>query len=335
MVNDSEAIRRYINLVESNTGSGTTILSEGVLDNLRNTISNKLGSRERDKLASKLSQEWSKWLGQTDREGTLGDMVRFMKVRVGFNDDDIDGVVSSVTGNSIKGSKDQEQDNEADKDHDGDEEEDDGRPLPKDLNAKMSDYDKVHQKLNPNLDRDVIVDDPSKYMTDGEIDKEKVIAKLNNLPRGSILRLGDREFDFDYGTNEGLIQEKDDTFLGRLSGKGRILSKDTVQQLFNKAAAHINDEYLNNPEKQKQYADANREEPESHQRRRDVNNRYTGSYDKSTMRRELEYEGLSVQAASRLLNKVRDARSVSDLSNQDMHTLAMIGFAFAKARKIQ
>lgn len=334
MANNSEDIRRIMNLLEDANTSEPSILEEGVLDNLRNAINRRLGNKEREKLTSRLTQEWSKWLGQTDREGTIDDMERFMKLRIGFTEEDIDTVMRTVLKTPAKK-------NDADgrdQDENPDDEED-GTPLPKDLNAKLSDYDKVHQKSDPDADEEVVEDDPEKYMSNGKLDNLKILQKLNNLPAGTTLKLGNREFYLEDDVNEDIITEKGPTVLDDLADKNSVLSKQQIQDFFNKAAAYINDEYLTNATRQRsgdtaKYNDAPDVPGRGYDGRgmRSPVGRNGGVYDRSLMRDALEREGLSIHSASRLLNKAQSTRSVSELSDQDMHTLAMIGYAFAKSR---
>jgi hypothetical protein len=156
MSNDSERMRQVLNLLES----CETPVNEGWVGNLKNKIKRRLGDKERKKLASDLKKQWLTWLGQTDREGTLEDMDRFMTHRIGFTDEDIDFVMHKA--NLRQGSDEPAEPNAEEKPIEktiktGAEQEEDGRPLPKDLNTKLSDYGEVGKKTNEAEDYDETV----------------------------------------------------------------------------------------------------------------------------------------------------------------------------------
>jgi hypothetical protein len=100
----SEDIRKILNLLESAETPesideavellGEDFLSEGWLTNFSNKMKRKMGQRELAKLSKRLNDEWHTWLGQVSRTGDLDDMKRFMKMRVGFNDKDIEQVLN-------------------------------------------------------------------------------------------------------------------------------------------------------------------------------------------------------------------------------------------------
>lgn len=233
MANNSDDFRRLMNLMES---FQEPVLLEGWVDRLAGIFNGKsMGAHERSQMAKELVAEWNKWLGQTDRTGDLEDMIRFMKMRVGFNDTDI-GIVLDRAGIVINGDEGEADDAEADSSDDtpdapqagkadADSEDDDaldldggydpeeGIPLPTDLNAKLNDYktgklggqtkapSAASAKSTPAKDAGkVVVDDPKKYiLPSGDYDRDKARRRLHSLPKGTTLKIGDRSYRLTVG----------------------------------------------------------------------------------------------------------------------------------------
>lgn len=89
MANNAADIRQILNLIES--VQLPTILNEGPLTGLKAALGNgeAQGSLQRADLADRMKREWSIWLGQTSRSGSLDDMIQFLNVRVGLEPHDI------------------------------------------------------------------------------------------------------------------------------------------------------------------------------------------------------------------------------------------------------
>lgn len=234
MANNSDDFRRLMNLMES---FQEPVLLEGWVDRLAGVFNGKsMGAHERAKMAKELVGEWNKWLGQTDRTGDLEDMIRFMKMRVGFNDTDI-GIVLDRAGIEVGGEEDEQEDDAQDADADAPEgqpeaskaaaepededaldlgngyDPEEGIPLPTDLNAKLNDYKTgklggqtkapaaAPAKAEPAKDEGkTVIDDPKKYiLPSGEYDREKARRRLHSLPRGTKLKIGNRAYRLTVG----------------------------------------------------------------------------------------------------------------------------------------
>lgn len=88
-------IRNLMNLLDSvlapELPSQTMILNEGPFTGLKAAMgdSRAQGELQRADLADRMAREWKVWLGQTNRTGTIEDMVQYLHVRVGLEPDDI------------------------------------------------------------------------------------------------------------------------------------------------------------------------------------------------------------------------------------------------------
>lgn len=93
MSSPSDEIRKFINIVEGSVDYSEP-LNEGILDDIKGSLSKARGKRDRRKLVKYLSQEWQGWLGRTQGEGTIRDMIGFMKKEVGLSNNDINEILN-------------------------------------------------------------------------------------------------------------------------------------------------------------------------------------------------------------------------------------------------
>lgn len=330
MASESERIRQLMDLLEGNTKP--MILNEGWLQNLRNKKIKKLGNKERAEMAQRLKGEWLKWLGQTGRQGTMDDMHRFMKMRIGFEDHDIDAVTHA--------SLEPEEAPEAEA-APAEPNEEDGIPLPKDLNAKLSDFGEVGIKVEPKdnkVEPREIVDNPRKYqLANGDWDRKKVSAKLDKMQIGDKLTLGTSTFSRSVGEvpkNESVMEANEDD--------AEVLSDDVVDAIFDASAARINDEYLLNGPRNDQAsaaADAaaaglggNRN---SGRQPNDRGEMPSGRYDTKEMLAILQSDlNVSRDKLKKITDHVKKntEEGYAGMQRTDVDVLARIGYALLRAR---
>jgi hypothetical protein len=341
-----------MSLVES---TQEPVLLEGWLTNLKNKRIRRLGSKERAEMAHRLKQEWLKWLGQTGRQGTDDDMDRFMRVRIGFSDKDVAVVKDKVFDDSKsptenKPSADSQEQSpperkiarggEVASDQESADEKEDGVPLPKDLNTKLSDFGKVGidvEKDDGKKDHGEIKADPKDYrLSNGEWDREKISAKLANMPVGDKLILGKASFSRSVGkpqnpqTNVESIMESD----------SQVLDDDVVDELMDASAGHINDEYLlNGPVNDTADAMADLASQKMSQgsssRKSSDKSTSVGPYDitemSSILKRELEIGDSKLKQITQYVKDTAD-KGYGRMQDSDIDVLARIGYALLRSR---
>ena len=323
MANNSTDIRRLMALVES---VQEPALLEGWLENLRNKRIERLGTKERQELANRLKGEWLKWLGQTDRTGDRSDMERFMRVRIGFKEKDIEYIL----GNAFYDDSEDEQDSDTD-----DSQTD---------NTKTDDQEKASapdstddQKSDDEKEPGEVVDDPEKYrLPDGEWDRKKIMDKLRTMPVGDKLVLGTRSFSRS-------IKEPKTESLIEAAGEDGVLDQETVDFIMNMSAAQINDEYLlNGPVNDTNDALADLASQKDLRRYsgrgqdgRDRGKMPSGQYDAQEMTNILKND-LDVGPAklSKITQyvKANADKGYSRMQQEDIDVLARIGYALLRAR---
>lgn len=355
MANNSTDIRRLMSLVES---VQEPALLEGWLTNLKNKRVKRLGDRERAEMADRLKKEWLKWLGQTGRDGNDEDMERFMRVRIGFTEQDIQVVMDKVFDSEPKASapaepsKDQEPAKakaqaEPEPAPEPEEDPDDGIPLPKDLNAKLSDFGKVGIDVEVDDNKKEpgeIVDDPRKYrQADGSWDRKKISDKLGKMPVGDKLTLGRSSFSRSVGEPQNAPSDKVAAeSIMEATADVDVLDNKTVDDIMDASAAHINDEYLlNGPVNDTNDAiadmaaqqvargttsrrsNAKRDEPAS------------GPYDTQTMnsilKNELEIGDTKLKQITQYV-KDNAGKGYGRMQPSDIDVLARIGYALLRTR---
>lgn len=330
MASESERIRQLMDLLESTPVP--IILNEGWLQNLKNKKIRKLGNKERQEMAGRLKAEWLKWLGQTGREGAMDDMQRFMKMRIGFEDNDIDSVLStSMPQETADEGNAPQQDSE-----------EDGTPVPTDLNRKLSDFGEVGIKVEPNDNKkepNEIIDNPRKYqIANGDWDRKKISAKLDKMGMGDKLTLGSSTFSRSIGdapANESIMEAEENEILG----------DEDVDAIFDSAAAYINDEYLLNGPRNDQAsaaADAAAAGLGNRSRGRNGNGNYndrgqmpSGQYDTKEMLAILQSElSVSKNKLQQITNHVKTTSSegYTAMQRSDLDLLSRIGYALLRAR---
>ena len=344
MANNSTDIRRLMSLMES---AQEPMLIEGWLTNLKNKKIKKMGQRERAEMADRLKNEWLKWLGQTNRSGTADDMDRFMRIRIGFKDQDVHQVLSSVLPDEEPQAGEPEA-SAAPKAQEPNAE--DGVPIPKDLNRKLSDFGKVGINVEQNdnkTDPGEIVDNPRKYqMANGDWDRKKITDKLSKMPIGDKLTLGTSTFSRSVGkpenasrdmaTSESIMEAEADT---------EVLDNDIVDDIMDASAARINDEYLlNGPvnDTNDAIADvaasgmAGRQGGTRQGRETSPNTggpKASGQYDADEMWAILKNDFQKTKPwIESLTRKVKSASSISNMTDSDMQDLGLIAYAFLRAR---
>ena len=352
MASESARIRELMDLLEGNTKP--QVLMEGWVDNLKNKLNGKhLGNKERQQLADRLKKEWLTWLGQTDRQGTMDDMERFMKIRVGFKDEDIKAVWDKAYPEQEAEDGEQEAEQAgaapaAEKKPGFDPEE--GVPLPTDLNAKLSDF--AHygievEKDDGKIEPGEIKDDPKKYQApNGEWDRKKISKKLDSMKMGDKLTLGQSTFSRSTGSegtkfydakadaNESIMEAGSDN---------ELLDKNEVSDIMNAVAARINDEYLyNGPENDKAdmvaQAAAQGLGGRTGNGRRGYQDRGTmpsGSYDTkemvSILKNDLDVGETKIKQITDYVRKHAD-EGYARMQKADLDVLARIGYALLRAR---
>lgn len=340
MSNNSADLRQLMNLMES--VSSPTLL-EGWLDGIKHKLAGHMGRKARQEMADRFSKEWYKWLGQTRRKGTMDDMVRFMLVRVGFNQDDVKSVLSQFedeTGIDAEANIPPSKEEQPGADPSEDDpvwDDDEGRPLPTDLNAKLSDYGTVNQVDQETVTRersDDIVGDVRDFMTRGKLDMNKITTKLGSMKKGQRLILGKKS----YFLGESIKQFFEDS-------EDFHLSHSDIAVLMDLSAARVNDSYLLDGPTNDAMASKDGTQGTSKAKDRDSRNdrdgqdpenanitRGSGRYDPKEMIDILKSYNYPVTRIESLSRKVNRSKSVSDMSDQDMDELSLIGYAFFHAR---
>jgi hypothetical protein len=336
MSSDSQNIRNILNLLESREASEIDFgpLHEGWVDNLKSKLDRRLGNKERAAMADRFTKEWYKWLGQTNRNGTKGDMVRFMEKRIGFKDEDIDEVFSNVyhedapeaeEADGVEGAAPAE-------------EPQDGRPIPKDLDTKLSDYGEVGQKDAEPAGGRVVEINPKRIMTNGQIDDVKLRAAMDRLKPGDTLKYGNEsrrkkpqgEPDTQFYDESITEAEEDDT---------EVLSRQEVGDIMDTSAAIINDNYLmDGPENDAAAAADQQAKQPGNWRQRGLgpnsgNKMASGSYDKDEANNILKILELPQTHVKSLTSKVsKEDVTFGQLSDKDVEDLAKVGFAILRSR---
>lgn len=350
MANNSTDIRRLMSLLES---FQEPVILEGWLTNLKNKKISRLGVKERAEMAKRLKNEWLKWLGQTGREGRDEDMERFMRVRIGFKEDDIRVVMDRVFDDSsdaeaktgvetpaqsdIKIARGDPEDTANDTGTSSEPEPDDGTPMPKDLNTKLSDFGKVgiDTEVNDNkTEPGEVIADPKLYrLPNGEWDREKISATLGKMPIGDKLTLGKVSFSRSTGPSAKTesVMEADEV--------SDILDDETVDALMDASAGHINDEYLlNGPvnDTNDAIADMSRQNANTGSSRgSSASKRETsssGPYDTQEMASILKRELDVGDAKLKQITKYVEDKSYGRMQESDIDVLARIGYALLRSR---
>lgn len=390
MSNNSSDIRNLMNLLENVQKTEPTLL-EGWVDNLKQKIHGHLGTKERQQLAGRLQKEWSTWLGQTRRQGTLDDMERFMKIRIGFKDQDIENVLK--TSGFEYGDEEPETDEpkandtpaarqtikktnpNATSEPKGEPDAEEGTPLPTDLDTKLSDYKDIKPGEQPNGSDEseaegkpykVYQENPKNYMNGNEWDEAKLRKRKSQLKPGEELHLGNRKFRKPWPGDESnnfvdprtmkadeSINEAEtatDNATDDTDVRNKVLAPDQVAEIMDASAAQINDEYLyNGPENEKKDAAAARALSQVGGRRNafrvpgagnlgadlgpnEGGRKGSGTYDTAEMLDVLQTVNYNKSRVPSLERKVAKATSISEMTDQDMQELALIGFAFLRAR---
>ena len=324
MANNSDDIRRLMNLVES---IQEPILLEGWVQGLRDKLGDKkaarLGAAERAKMADRLTKEYFAWLGQTNRSGNTQDLTRFMSARIGFTDADIDAVMgSNEPADNVSDTSAPEDD------------EPQAEPTPELEKAGVQVEPDNHEQ-----EPDEEVDDPRQYQdNDGKWDQGKILSKLRTMPPGAKLTLG--KSSFFKGKNQKVfngepIEE---------ATASEVVSRKEVRSIMDRAAARINDEYLLNGPKNDQAAIAadtagktkGRPAPAAAEPK-DKGKLPSGQYDVKEILYTL-VNSLEVPKAhiSSMTNHVamaeKSGKGFSRMTKSDQELLAKIGYAFIKSR---
>ena len=345
MASESERIRQIMDLLE---GTGKPrILNEGWVQNLRDKLgaskAQKLGNQERAQMADRLYKEYYKWLGQANRPGTMDDMERFMTVRIGFTDDDVDEVLGpkeEVEDDATEAPEASEPKAEAPSEKEWDEEE--GVPVPDDLNAKLSDYAKYGVKAEKNdnkveKDEKVVANPKNFKLPNGEFDMQKVRAQLDKMPVGAKLTLGQNTFSRSTSKDSPFhesIMEADE-------GDTDVLSRQEVKDIMDASAARINDEYLLNGPKNDQAAVAADAAQQIGGRKSsygsDKGKMPSGQYDPKeiihTLTTELEVPRTHITSmTNHVAMAEKTGKGYGRMTKSDQELLAKIGYAFLKSR---
>ena len=329
MTSNSENIRQLINLMESITDEPTLV--EGWVDGLKNRLSGIMGSRQQAQMAQQLSQEYYAWLGKTKRAGNVDDVMRFMTMQVGFNEDDIEHVLREVGfdyGDDAEEPTAEEPDAE-------DEIED----------PKSDDHGLSVEKSDDTIESKEVRDDPRRYRdASGEWNRKKIRAKLDKLPIGSKLTLGTSTFSRTVGDDatkfmdargefqEGIMEAKDPD----------VLTRKVIKNIMSSIAARVNDAYLlDGPANDAAAATASapgrggrgQGNSDTQGSENVPGKKGSGQYDAKEMFNILRVDFQKSESWVNTLNrKVMNARAISELSDNDMNDLALLGWALVRAR---
>lgn len=338
MASDSENIRNFLNILEEKEAPKMlveSIIEEGWLSRFSDKIDRRLGKKELNQLTDRLNKEWKTWLEQTDRDGTLDDLIRFMEIRIGFTDDDIDTVMKRVAKKIDRDSPEDDESEEEttvystklDPKDDKDSKED--QQSSEKENSEKSDSDSKNTASKKSDDQEisgnekVVKDDYTDYLdpVTGNWDEDKIKKKLDTLPIGTVL-------DLDYIKRKRTVEEE---VIFEDDGD-EILSDTEVQIFMRSSAAHINDAYLlNGPRNDRKAADRERTERET-PNRRSSRGRGGASYDAREMNMVLQDLGVSPNKKGSVGRKVSQSDSIDELDSSDRDILAKIGYAFFKSR---
>jgi hypothetical protein len=327
MTNQAQNIRDLMNRI-SGIQEGRATLMEGWVSNLKDKLNRRLGEKERDALVGRLQGEWNKWLGQTSRSGDMSDLIRFMQVRIGFTDEDIQNIKKELSDLDASDAPQSAIEPEAPKTQ----EPQDGVPLPKDLNAKLSDFGKVGIDVEKNdniTDPGEIVDNPRKYqLPNGDWDRKKIRSKLDKMNLGDKLTLGSVSFSRTATPGPDNFYKESIT-----EAQGDPLSRTEVNDILDLAGSYINDKYLydgpannaNDQEDQAPQRSQGNQGPRIYGR--------SGQYDAKGMNHILVQEiGMTKGRYSSIRDKAERTSSISDMTDQEMSDLSAIGYAFLRSR---
>lgn len=353
MANNSDAIRRLMNLMESTQQPN---LIEGWVDNVKDKLDRRMGNKEREQMAAQLTKEYYTWLGQSNREGTGEDLVRFMTQRIGFNSQDVKVVLSKsgVIGDDAPEAEEESGEEEAapeaeEKPAGWDPEE--GVPLPKDLaNAKLNDFKHLgggldQAKADNKTEANEIKDDPRKYMSGSGWDNKKITAKLSKMPKGSSLTLGKSTFRLSSGDEATDFYDGPANESINEASNPDVIPRKTIKQVMDAAAAQVNDEYLYNGPKNDAESTKNQANGRNRQSStvrgddegtpNEPGKKGSGQYDAQEMVNILKSDFQITNAKAwvdSLTRKVMNAGGISTMSDNDMHDLALLGWALVRAR---
>ena len=305
-------------------------LQEGIFDGIKGMMDRRAGRKERQEMLSKLSKEWNFWLGKTDRDGTIEDMMVFLQQVVKMDKPDVAYVLDldvadkEEAGDQKEDPADSEDTKSEEPAADDVEEpnEEDGIPLP-DMDAKLSDYGAV------GADAKEVHGDPATFkLANGEWDEDRIQKKLEKLGDGKILVLGDSHFTLeDEAEEEKVVQTE--SILNEYALNS--LSKSELRDIFSSV---VNFHLDNLPTGRDSERNANYDLSGSSQtsgsasRKKDP----TGdNYDLDKMWQIMKKDGMSSQVVKRVMRKVADSSNVGDMTDQEMKHLSMIGYAFIKS----
>jgi hypothetical protein len=336
-----------MDLLEGN--SKPQILNEGWVQNLRDKLGAKkaqrLGNQERAEMADRLKKEYYKWLGQAGRQGTIEDLERFMAVRIGFTPEDINVVLDEVIPYEDNANDEDGTEPEVEKkiktgnETKGDEwDPEEGVPIPKDLNTKLSDFAKLGVAVEVDDKKNEpgeVRDDPRKYrQSNGEWDRKKITAKLDKMPFGDKLTLGTSTFY----RSKGDVEKPEAVESINEAEETDILDRETISAIMDRSAARINDEYLlNGPRNDQAAATADAAQQMGGKTGRLSPNtggsKPSGQYDAEEMWAILRNDFQKTKPwLESLTRKVKNVDSISKMTDSDMQDLGLIAFAFLRAR---
>lgn len=344
MASESERIRQIMDLLEGSTKP--QILTEGWVQNLRDKLgadkAQKLGNQERTQMADRLYKEYYKWLGQANRPGTMDDMERFMAVRIGFTDSDIDEVLGPKQDEEAEEAPEATAAPKAEPAKSDEWDEEEGVPVPDDLDTKLSDYAKYGVKSEKNDNKvekdEKVVANPKNFQLDnGEWDMKKVRAQLDKMPLGAKLTLGQNTFSRSTSKDSPFhesIMEADEA-------DSEVLSRQEVKDIMHASAARINDEYLLNGPKNDQAAVAADAAQQMGGKKTsyagDKGKMPSGQYDAKeiihTLTTDLEVPRAHITSmTNHVAQAEKSGKGYGRMTKSDQELLAKIGYAFIKSR---
>lgn len=347
MTNPSEEIRklmdRLASLPDESPSKAPQTLNEGIFDGIRGIMQRGAGRKEREEMIRLLQGEWNTWLGKTDRKGSIDDMELFIRKVLNWGQADIDTVLGTndVEEPAAPDSTDatttipptpEEPAAEPEVTSAPEIDPEEGRPIPTDPNAKLSDYGAVGDEAKE------FHGSAGTYKNeDGSWNEELITKKLNALGDGMALVLGDTKFELQDDGHPEVVQNE--SIINELSQSK--LSKAELKTIFGNIVSHHIEHYQGRRRRTGSstgygaagsgstgyggyggYGDADRSSRRTNR---------GGGYDLNRMWRILQADGLDNQSVKDVMARIAASANYDGMSNNDVELMSKIGYAFLKS----
>lgn len=362
-ISDIRRIMDQVMQAEANElRAGPELLNEGLFDGLKSYMQKRQGRMEREEVAAELMKGYNIWLGKMDRQGTMADIEQFLGSQLGLDSAELDTVLGpaaqAAPAPEAKPEEPQAAEPEAEAEPEEEPEaaepetaatpeaepeaepEDDtpeydpeeGRPIPADLDTKLSDYDGVgYNEFHA---------EASTYKNpDGSWNEDQIIKKLEQLGKEHdqppVLILGNDRFSLDDNetetTSDDELQHDEVAAESVMEDAGVKVAKRQLKDIFNKAAVawiSKNGGRAAGPAPR----DAGGAQAAPSAAGAKSGGKGNGdNYDLDRMWQILQSNGMAKGTVTKMMNKVRASSSPASLSDNDMQDLALLGFAFLKS----